>query len=87
MDCCRAKPSDLSQTWWDVMRGLVLYSDHCWGLSMFGWYKMVSADACFCDEVFERARYSWQSKARHADDALNLVRRKQDIQMIENVRG
>jgi alpha-mannosidase len=85
MEACRRKPagSDPHSDWWAIMKLLLLYSDHTFGLSMWQWEKKVETAGSIWDETFEKARRAWQIKAGYAIDALNAVHRLQDRQRIE----
>ncbi len=85
LEVCRNKPANIDATlaWWEVMKNLLFYSDHTFGLSMWQWDKKMEDAGSIWDEIFEKPRRSWQLKTNYASDALNRVQSMRERQGIE----
>ncbi len=69
--------------WWDIMKNLLFYSDHTFGLSMWSWQEKVSQTGSLWSEVFDLSRYSWEIKTGYADMAYYQISRAKESQNIK----
>ncbi len=77
--------SDNNRCWWKIMKNLVFYSDHTFGLSMWTWQEKLSKSGSFWDETFDLPRYSWEIKTRYADIAYYQICKANESQHIQLV--